>query len=160
MNVAVGCDHAGFPLKGSVIHAVESAGHTVLDCGAFSEESSDYPDFARKVAEAVFAQEAGRGILICGSGIGASFTASKIPGIRAAVCHDPYSASQGVEHDDMNVLCLGARVVDPKTVPELVRRFLNARFKAEERYVRRLEKVSAIEQDVLAGLFKKKEKSS
>lgn len=153
MRVALGCDHGGFPLKTRVRSVIESAGHTVVDCGTDSDCSVDYPDFARKVGETLLAGKADRGILLCGSGVGISVAANKIPGIRAGVCHDCYSAHQGVEHDDMNVLCLGSRIIGEEVAAELVRAFLGANFTQEERHVRRLNKVLAIEADALAGSF-------
>ena len=153
MRVAVGCDHGGFPLKTRVRSVIESAGHAVVDCGTDSDCSVDYPDFARKVGETLLAGKADRGILLCGSGVGISVAANKIPGIRAGVCHDIYSAHQGVEHDDMNVLCLGARIIGEEVAVELVRAFLAANFTREERHLRRLKKVLAIEADALAGVF-------
>jgi ribose 5-phosphate isomerase B len=144
MNVALGADHAGFVLKQELADALRAEGHDVLDVGTHSAAPVDYPDSAEALAKAVLARAA-RGVLICGSGVGASVAANKVPGIRAAVCHDTYSAHQGVEHDDMNVLVLGARVVGPALARELVRAFLGARFSGEERHVRRLEKVKALE---------------
>ena len=123
-------------------------GHMVLDLGTFSNESVDYPDYARAVGLAIQRGEAERGIVICGSGVGASIAANKMRGIRAAVCHDIYSARQGVEHDDMNVLCLGSRVVGAALAVELVKAFVTARFSGEERYKRRLEKVAALEEEM------------
>src|SRR5207237_7256772 len=125
--------------------ALREAGHDVLDVGTYSTDPVDYPDSAEAVAGAVLDRRAERGVLICGSGVGASVAANKLPGIRAAVCHDAYSAHQGVEHDDMNVLCLGSEVVGPSLAAELVRAFLHARFDGGERYVRRLEKIEAME---------------
>ena len=145
MKIAVGCDHGGFPLKGRVLEEVRKAGHEPVDLGTHSADPVDYPDYARAVGEAVRKGEAERGILLCGSGVGAAVAANKMRGIRAGVCHDTYSAHQGVEHDDMNVLCLGARIIGPEVVSELVRAFLGARFTGEARHVRRLEKVQAIE---------------
>ena len=153
MRFALGCDHGGFPLKQRVSQVIMAAGHTVVDCGTDSNCSVDYPDFARKVGVAILAKEADRGILICGSGVGISVAANKIPGIRAGVCHDTYSAHQGVEHDDMNVLCIGARIVGEEVAAELVRAFVDARFTHEERHVRRLNKLLEIESDGLAGKF-------
>ena len=124
---------------------LRSLGHDVLDVGAFNENPSDYPDFAEAVGRAVLDRKAERGVLICGSGVGASVAANKIPGIRAAVCHDTYSARQGVEHDDMNVLVLGARIIGSELARELVRNFLAAKFTHEERHVRRLGKINALE---------------
>jgi ribose 5-phosphate isomerase B len=119
----------------------------------FDANPSDYPDFARKVGEAVLERRAERGIVICGSGVGASIAASKIPGVRAAMCHDTFSARQGVEDDDMNVLCLGARVIGPEVASEVIRAFLPAKFSGAERHVRRVGKISAIERDARAGAF-------
>lgn len=153
MRVAMGCDHGGFPLKFRLSTVVEAAGHTVVDCGTNSDCSVDYPDFALKVGETILAGRADRGILLCGSGVGISVAANKIPGIRAGVCHDIYSAHQGVEHDDMNVLCLGARIVGEEVAVELIRAFLTASFTKEERHLRRLNKLLAIEADALAGKF-------
>lgn len=149
MRVAVACDHAGFPLKEVVLEAVLAAGHEVIDLGTFSAEAVDYPDYAVKVGMAVKSGEAERGILLCGSGVGASIAANKMKGIYSAVCHDTYSAHQGVEHDDMNVLCLGPRVIGPEMVGELVSAFLTARFvgndPGQERHKRRVSKVKMIE---------------
>ena len=146
MRIAVGCDHAGFPLKGRALAELQRLGHEVLDLGTHSEEPVDYPDFAQAVAEAIMRGEADRGLLICGSGVGASVAANKVPGVRAAVCHDTFSARQGVEDDDMNVLCLGARVVGPELALEIVRAWVGAVFSNAERHARRLAKVRAIEE--------------
>ena len=145
MRIAVGSDHAGYILKQEVGEALRQAGHEVLDVGTTSTAAVDYPDSAEAVGKAVMDGRAERGVLICGSGVGASVAASKLPGIRAAVCHDTYSAHQGVEHDDMNVLVLGGRIVGPALAMELVRAFVAARFTGEERHVRRLAKVKALE---------------
>ncbi|MDE3089511.1 MAG: ribose 5-phosphate isomerase B [Chloroflexota bacterium] len=146
MNIAIGCDHGGYALKQVVIDEVKKLGHTVIDCGARSlDPADDYPDFARAVGAAVQRGDAERGIVICGSGVGASVAATKMRGIRAAVCHDTYSARQGVEHDDMNVLCLGARIIGDEVAKELVRAFVSAKFSGEDRHVRRLNKVLEIE---------------
>jgi ribose 5-phosphate isomerase B len=145
MKVALGSDHAGHALKRRLAEALRDDGHEVLDLGTHSDEPADYPDAAEAVGRAVVLGEAERGLLVCGSGVGASVAASKLPGVRAAVCHDTYSARQGVEHDDMNVLVLGARVVGPALARELVRAFLAARFSGEERHLRRLAKVKALE---------------
>jgi ribose 5-phosphate isomerase B len=148
MIVAVGCDHGGYELKPVIIEELRRLGHTAVDCGAASlDPADDYPDIAREVAGAVQRGEAARGIVICGSGVGASVAANKLRGIRASVCHDTYSAHQGVEHDDMNVLCLGARVIGRELTRELVRAFAAAVFSGEEKYRRRLAKVSALEQN-------------
>ena len=145
MIVAVAADHGGFPLKAKVIEVVRAAGHEPLDLGAFSAEPSDYPDFAQAIGEAIQQQKAQRGILLCGSGVGACVAVNKMTGLRGAICHDTYSAHQGVEHDDMNVLCLGARIIGPELIPELVKAFLGAQFSGEARHLRRLGKVNAIE---------------
>jgi ribose 5-phosphate isomerase B len=145
MRVAVACDHAGFPMKGTVIDTLMALGHEVIDLGTNSTESVDYPDYAIKLGQAVAGGDAERGILLCGSGVGACIAANKIKGVYAAICHDFYSAHQGVEHDDMNVLCLGARIIGPELVHELIRSFMGASFTGEERHVRRTNKVRAIE---------------
>ena len=149
MKIAVACDHGGFPIKGAILSAVRSAGQDALDLGAESSAPSDYPDFAEKVGQAILEGRADRGILVCGSGVGASIAANKIRGVYAAVCHDTYSAHQGVEHDDMNVLCLGARVIGPELAKDLVAAFLAARFigndPGQERHARRVSKIHAIE---------------
>lgn len=147
MNIALGVDHGGFVLKAIVADEIRKLGHTVVDCGAYAYDvRDDYPDFARAVGAAIQRGDAERGILVCGSGVGVSIAATKMRGIRAALCHDTYSARQGVEHDNMNVLCLGARVIGDALARELVRAFLTARFEANERYQRRLHKVMEIEQ--------------
>ncbi len=149
MKVAVACDHAGFPLKDVILDAVRAAGHEVLDLGTHSTAAVDYPDYAEKVGKSVQAGEAERGILLCGSGVGACIAANKMQGVYSAICHDTYSAHQGVEHDDMNVLCLGARIIGPELVRELVLAFLAARFvgndPGQERHKRRVGKVRRIE---------------
>ncbi|HYM15373.1 MAG TPA: ribose 5-phosphate isomerase B [Dehalococcoidia bacterium] len=145
MRVVIGSDHAGFALKASVVAELTALGHDVIDKGAFNTQPVDYPDYAEAVGQSVRSGEADRGVLLCGSGVGASVAANKMPGVRAAVCHDTYSAHQGVEHDDMNVLALGARVIGPEVAIEAVRAFIGARFSGEERHVRRLTKVLAIE---------------
>ena len=146
MRIAVACDHAGFPMKGYIHEAVASMGFEVLDLGTDSTVSVDYPDYAEKLGQAIVSKQADRGILLCGSGVGACIAANKIKGIYAAICHDTYSARQGVEHDNMNVLCLGARIIGPEMIPELVRAFLGAQFSAEERHVRRVNKIRLIEE--------------
>ena len=151
MRIALGCDHGGFPLKQRVASVIQAAGHTVVNCGTDSDCSVDYPDYALRVGQVIVSGEADRGILLCGSGVGISVAANKIPGIRAGVCHDIYSAHQGVEHDDMNVLCLGARIVGEEVAVELVRAFINAQFTQEERHLRRLNKVLQIERDAVSG---------
>src|ERR1700761_7851606 len=145
MKLLIAADHAGFPLKEEVRGYLERLGHEVVDLGAYNSEPSDYPDFAEAVGKALAAGRAERGILICGSGVGVNVAANKMPGIRASMCHDTYSAHQGVEHDNMNVLVLGARIIGSALAFDLVASYLNARFQKEERFVRRLNKVKAIE---------------
>ena len=145
MKIVVGSDHAGFTLKQEMAALLRGDGHEVLDVGTDSTAAVDYPDFSEMVALAVREGRAERGVLICGSGVGASVAANKVTGVRAAICHDTYSAHQGVEHDDMNVLVLGGRVIGPALAGELVRAFAAARYTAEERHARRLAKVLSIE---------------
>jgi ribose 5-phosphate isomerase B len=145
MKVAIAGDHAGFRLKQYILQRLNAAGMEVRDLGCFDETPSDYPDFARILGEALNAGQADRGLLVCGSGVGASVAANKIKGIRAGLCHDTYSARQGVEHDDINVLCLGSRVIGTHLAMELVHVFLGASFSYEDRHVRRLQKVIDIE---------------
>ena len=146
MRVALGMDHGGYPLKEFILEELRKEGHEVVDVGAFNlDPSDDYPDFSRAVGEAILGGQAERGVLVCGSGVGAAVAASKIKGIRASVCHDHYSAHQGVEHDNMNVLCLGARVVGSEMAADLIRAFLEAQFSGEARHARRLKKVEEIE---------------
>jgi ribose 5-phosphate isomerase B len=149
MKVVVGADHAGYALKETIKQYIETLGHSVLDIGTNSTDAVDYPDFARAVGEAIVRGDGERGVLICGSGVGASIAANKIPGVRSAICHDSYSAHQGVEHDDMNVLTLGSRVIGDELAKELVRHFLAASFSHDERHARRLKKVQQIEADYL-----------
>ena len=150
MNVAVAFDHRGVHLREAVLETL--AGHTVVDLGTDTDAVRiDYPDKARELGEAIRAGRADRGVLVCGSGVGASVAACKIAGIRAAICHDVYSAHQGVEHDDMNVLCLGSEVVGPSLAADLVRTFLGASFDGGERYVQRLEKVAQMEREMGNG---------
>jgi len=145
MKIVIGSDHAGYALKNSMGDLLRSLGHQVVDVGAFNENPSDYPDYAAAVGRAVLEGKADRGVLVCGSGVGASVAANKIMGIRAAVCHDTYSAHQGVEHDDMNVLVLGSRIIGVKLAEDLVKAFLAAKFTNEERHVRRINKIRALE---------------
>ncbi len=149
MKIVIGADHGGYALKNLLVDHLQRSGQEVWDRGTYGEESVDYPDYARSVAGAVQNGEADRGILICGSGVGACVAANKFPGIRAAVCHDTFSARQGVEDDDMNVLCLGARVIGPELAKEIVRSFLGATFSRAERHVRRLGKVAGIEKEFM-----------
>ena len=153
MRFAIGCDHAGFPLKAGAAELLAALGHSVEDLGTDSTAPVDYPDYARAVAVAVVSGKADRGLVLCGSGVGASVAASKVPGARAALCHDVFSARQGVEDDDMNVLCLGARVIGPALAAEVIRAFAGARFSGADRHVRRLGKVMAIENDARRGAF-------
>jgi RpiB/LacA/LacB family sugar-phosphate isomerase len=145
MRVVIGADHAGFDLKEKLATYLRELGHKVVDVGTASSEPVDYPDFAEALGNVLRSNQAERGVLICGSGVGASVSANKLPGVRAAVCHDTYSARQGVEHDDLNVLVLGARVIGVELARELVGVFLAATFSSEERHRRRLEKIKALE---------------
>ena len=149
MRIAIGADHAGFSLKSRIIKLLEGDGHEIVDVGAHVvDPSDDYPDFARDLAEHVASGKVKRGIMLCGSGVGASVVVNKMRGVRGSVCHDTYSAHQGVEHDDMNVLCLGARIVGEEMAKELVVAFVNARFSGEKRHKRRLNKILSIEAEV------------
>ncbi len=146
MKIAVAADHGGYALKNTIVMLLKHLGHEVVDLGAHQyDKDDDYPDFARYVAQAIQHGQAQRGLVICGSGVGACITANKHKGVRACVCHDTYSASQGVQHDDMNVLCLGARIVGEELAKKLVEAFVAATFDPGERFLRRLEKVNAIE---------------
>jgi ribose 5-phosphate isomerase B len=146
VKVAVAFDHRGVRLRDVLMETLTTEGHEIVDLGTHTDAHRvDYPDKAREIGEAVLSGSAERGVLVCGSGVGASVAACKIAGIRAAVCHDAYSAHQGVEHDDMNILCLGSEVLGPSLAAELVHAFLGARFNGGERYVLRLEKVAAME---------------
>jgi RpiB/LacA/LacB family sugar-phosphate isomerase len=145
MRIAIASDHAGFKLKQDLVKYLGELGYTVVDLGTNSEDPVDYPDYAAAIGHAVLEGAAERGVLICGSGVGASVAANKLKGIRAGLCHDTYSAHQGVEHDDMNVLVLGARVIGPALARELAPAFMKATFSGEERHVRRLNKVKALE---------------
>ena len=145
MRVAIGTDHAGYPLKRHIVEIVTACGHEVLDMGVNSEEKVDFPDYAQKVGNAVSGGLADRGILICGSGVGVCIAANKMMGVYASVCHDTYSAHQGVEHDGMNVLCLGGRVVGLELASDITRIFLQAKFIEDERFIRRVNKIKAIE---------------
>jgi ribose 5-phosphate isomerase B len=144
--VALAADHGGFVLKTGLIPWLESQNYNILDLGAYIFNSGDdYPDFAEELAETVVSGKADRGILVCGSGVGASVAANKIPGARASLCHDTYSAHQGVEHDDMNIICLGGRIIGIELAKELVSAFLQARFSGLEKYTKRVDKITAIE---------------
>jgi ribose 5-phosphate isomerase B len=151
MKVAVGADHAGYALKQELIPSLRALGHEVTDLGTGNTAPVDYPDIAESVGRAVLGGEVERGVLICGSGVGASVAANKLHGVRAGLCHDSYSAHQGVEHDDMNVLVLGARVIGVELARELARVFLGARFSQEERHERRLGKIRALEEKEHGG---------
>ena len=147
MTIVIGCDHAGYALKTILVETLRREGHTVQDLTPALDPNDDYPDVAAAVARAVAGRASERGIIVCGSGVGASVAANKIRGARAGLCHDTYSARQGVEHDDTNVLCLGARVVGDALAQDLARSFLGARFSGEERHVRRLKKIQALEKE-------------
>ena len=145
MKVAFACDHAGYPLREPVLRAIRDSGHEVIDLGTHSTDPVDYPDYAEMVGRAIQRGEVERGVILCGSGVGAAIAANKLRGVRAGVCHDTYSAHQSVEHDDANVLALGGRIVGSDLSMEIVRAFLQARFSGEERHVRRLAKMNALE---------------
>jgi ribose 5-phosphate isomerase B len=147
MRIACAFDHAGFPLKPLVLETVRAAGHEAIDLGTDSTDPVDYPDTARAGADAVRGGQADRAVVVCGSGAGVSVAACKVPGIRATCAHDTYTAHQCVEHDDVNVLCLGARVIGPALAADVIRSYLGAQFSGEERHVRRLGKIEAIERE-------------
>lgn len=149
MKIAIGADHGGFHLKTQIAEFLKKFGHEVRDLGTYSEEPVDYPDYSRAVSEEILLKKADRGILICGSGVGACVAANKFPGIRAAICHDTFSAHQGVEDDNINILCLGARVVGPELAKDIVKVWLSSIFSEAERHRRRLAKVDAIEREFL-----------
>lgn len=145
MRIAIACDHAGFPIKDEIINLIETLGHEVEDLGTFDQEPVDYPDSAEKAAKAILSEQVDRAILLCGSGVGVCIAANKFKGIYAGTCHDTYSALQGVEHDNMNVLCLGARIIGVELAKEIVKNFVGARFSNEERHIRRVRKIQEIE---------------
>jgi ribose 5-phosphate isomerase B len=147
MNLVIGCDHAGFPLKGAVIDMLKVWGHTVKDRGTFSTTPVDFPDIAMPLCEDVRSGRAERGILVCGTGVGASIAANKMRGIRAALCHDAYSAGQSVEHDNVNVLCMGAWIIGPKTMEQVLSAFLSAKFSTEEQFRRRVQKLEQMDNE-------------
>ncbi len=152
MNIAIAADHAGFPLKAILVADLTAAGHKVTDLGTNSGDPPvDYPDIATPACEAVRSGHADRAIILCGSGVGVTIAANKFPGIRAGLCHDHYSAHQGVEHDDMNVLCMGARILGPEPAREIALAFVATQYTAEERHARRLGKVMAIEAKYING---------
>ncbi len=146
MRIAVGSDHAGFVGKQAVVDELQRLGHEVIDHGVFDDDSVDFPDYAALVGRSLQTGEADRGVLLCGSGVGMAIAANKLPGVRASVAHDTYSAHQGVEHDGMNVLCLGARIVGEALLRELVRAYAGAEFQQEERFLRRVQKINTLEQ--------------
>lgn len=152
-TLAVGGDHAGFSMKEMLVEFLRGHDLLVLDCGTVDEKPCDFPDFAEKVCREVLSGAVQRGILVCGSGVGVSVAANKLPGIRASLCHDTYSAHQGVEHDDMNVLCIGARVIGPELAMEIIRAFLSARFTPQPRHQLRVDKLLDLERRALAGEF-------
>ncbi|MFN3191457.1 MAG: ribose 5-phosphate isomerase B [Aureliella sp.] len=154
-SVAIGGDHAGFELKNLLANYLGEANVSVTNCGTNDGAPCDFPDFAEKVALEVLQGNAERGILVCGSGVGVSVAANKIPGIRASLCHDSYSSRQGVEHDDMNVLCIGARVIGQETAMDIIRSFLSAEYAPQERHRIRVEKILEIERKALAGEYPK-----
>jgi len=151
MVIAIAADHAGFRLKVLILEFLKTLGQDIVDLGTQSEEPVDYPDYAGAVAQEILSRRVERGILICGSGVGACAAVNKFPGIRAAICHDTFSAHQGVEDDDLNVLCLGARVIGPELAKEIVRVWLTAVFSGAERHRRRLAKIDQIEKEVIRG---------
>lgn len=151
LNLAVGCDHAGFPLKGPIIDFLRAQGHTVEDCGSYDPAPVDFPDIAQALCAFVRSGRAVRGILVCGTGVGACIAANKIPGIRASVCHDIYSAHQCVEHDDVNVVCIGAQIVGLKVAEDCLRAFLAAEFSTDEQFRRRVAKLADMERQAAAG---------
>ncbi len=154
MTIAIGADHGGFGLKIQIIEFLKKLGYKVNDLGTYSEEPADYPDYARVVSQEILFKKADRGILICGSGVGACVAANKFPGIRAAICHDTFSAHQGVEDDNINILCLGARVIGNELAKDVVKIWLSASFSGAERHRRRLSKVEEIEEEFLKGRSK------
>jgi ribose 5-phosphate isomerase B len=147
MKLVIGSDHAGFPLKGEIIEHIRSLGHEVTDIGSFTPDPVDFPDIAKALCAAVTSGKADRGMMVCGTGVGASIAANKIRGIRAAVCHDVHSAHQSVEHDDVNVMCIGAQIVGPWLARDLVGAFLEARFEPTEDYKRRVAKLRQMEDE-------------
>lgn len=145
MKLAIGSDHAGFPLKAPIVKALEALGHTVIDHGSHDPDPVDFPDIAKKLCNSILQGEAERGLMVCGTGVGAAIASNKIPGIRAAVCHDIYSAHQCVEHDDVNVMCVGAQIVGPTLAIELIEAFIKAEFSTAEEFRRRVAKLHEME---------------
>jgi ribose 5-phosphate isomerase B len=154
MKIAVGGDHAGFPLKGPIIELLRSWDHDVTDHGSYTPEPVDFPDIAQKVCQQVLSGETERGVMVCGTGMGAAIAANKIPGIRAAVCHDVYSAHQCVEHDNVNVICLGAQIIGNKLAEEILKAFLKAEFSTEPQFRRRVQKLAELERQAAEMLMK------
>jgi ribose 5-phosphate isomerase B len=154
MRIAVGGDHAGFPLKGPLVELLRTWGHEVTDHGTFTPAPVDFPDIAQQVCKQILDDKADRGVMVCGTGMGAAIAANKIPGIRAAVCHDVYSAHQCVEHDNVNVICLGAQIIGDKLAEELLRAYLNAEFSTEEHFRRRVRKLGDLERQAAEVLMK------
>lgn len=152
-SIAIGGDHAGYDMKAMLVEYLGESGVTVVDCGAADSSPCDFPDFAEKVGKEVLAGNVDRGILVCGSGVGVSVAANKIPGIRASLCHDSYSSRQGVEHDDMNVLCIGARVIGPELAMEVIRSFLGATYAPQPRHQKRVDKILEIERKAINGEY-------
>jgi ribose 5-phosphate isomerase B len=152
-RLAIGGDHAGFSMKAMLAAILGEQGFQLVDCGPANDDPCDFPDAAERVGTEILRGRAERGILVCGSGVGVSVAANKLPGIRASLCHDSYSARQGVEHDDMNVLCIGARVIGPELAKEIVRSFLQAQYTPQPRHQMRVEKITALEQRALRGEF-------
>jgi len=155
LPIAIGGDHAGFSLKQHLVQVFSNEKVQFIDCGCESEVSCDFPDFAEKVSMQLLQGNASRGILVCGSGVGVSVAANKIPGIRASVCHDTYSARQGAEHDDMNIICIGARIIGSELASEIVRSFLNAKYTPQPRHQARLDKILQIERRALSGYYQR-----
>jgi ribose 5-phosphate isomerase B len=141
MKIVIGGDHAGFPLKGTVVKGVEALGHEVIDVGSYNPDPVDFPDIAKKLCDMILSGQADKGIMVCGTGVGASIAANKVPGIRASVCHDIYTSHQCVEHDDVNVICMGAQIIGPVIALELIESFLKAEFSTEEEFRRRVRKL-------------------
>jgi ribose 5-phosphate isomerase B len=148
LRIVIGSDHAGFSLKPTIIEHVRSLGHTVTDVGSFNEDPVDFPDIGRKVAQAIVSGAAERGLMVCGTGVGAAIAANKVKGIRAAVCHDVHSAHQSVEHDDVNVMCLGAKILGAWLACDLVTAYLGATFSSDEEFHRRVRKLKAMEDEL------------
>jgi len=153
MKISIASDHAGFELKNIISKYLKDLGYQINDLGTYSNEAVDYPDFAKKIAQSIIKKESDKGILICGSGIGACITANKFKGIRAGICHDTYSARQGVEHDKMNILCMGSRIIGVELAKEIVLAFIKAKFSNIERHKRRLNKIDQIELENFGGKY-------